>query len=297
MSVSGVVRRWGVAVTTVPSLSVIGNATIGGTLGVTGVSSSATAFNISTAALGILNVQNTEILSRQSTGGSIIEVLKAAYWTQLDVYAGGNKQLEITDGVSTFNVDTLGVTDPTDSLGGLWREVHVDAQSVSPGASGATLTVGGGTNNATLYWLLNAVNEYLYFGTDIEEDWDAGSDLSVKVVVALDGAETANDLIHATLDVEYVGEHENMDSPKEQSISIDHNIGAFNAAGDVHELNFLIDHDLASNVVQDDDIIKFRFYLDDVTTTTPVAAVRFLYAHVRYRANSAHMFTSSPASG
>ena len=184
-----------------------------------------------------------------------------------------------------------------DSLGNLWHEEHVSPTDVSPGASGATLTVGGGTNDAAVYYLLDAVNEYLYWGTDVEEYWDAGSDLVVEVLVALDGAETANDYIRATIDFEYCAEHENMDSPKEQSVEVDHDIGAFNSAGDVHKLTFVMDHDLASNVLQAEDIVKFRFYLDDVSSGATVAAVRFLYANIKYRQKELYAFDSMPVSG
>ena len=181
--------------------------------------------------------------------------------------------------------------------GSLWREFHLLAHKIAAGGSGATQVVGGGTNNAVLYWLLNAITEYVYFGIDIHSDWDATSDVVIEVVVALDGAEDANDLIHATLDMEYAGEHENMDSPKEQSVSIDHDIGAFNAAGDIHHLNFILNHDLASNVLQDGDYVNFRFYLDDVSTDTPVAAIRLLGVQIRYRARGGDEFDSFPASG
>jgi hypothetical protein len=53
--------------------------------------------------------------------------------------------------------------------------------------------------------------------------------------------------------------------------------------GDVHALSFLLDHDLVSHVFEVGDVLKLRFRLDSVAGGTDVAAVRFLYAHIRIR--------------
>lgn len=166
----------------------------------------------------------------------------------------------------------------------LWKkEYHAAANSISPGASGATLNVGG-PGSATLYYLLDATTEYLYVNSDIHNDWDASSDIIIEARVALNADETANDIIQAEVISEYVGEHEDMDISKTQTRSIDHNITTDNLAGAVHEMIFLIDYDLASNVVEVNDILSLRFRLDSVGGGTDVAAVRFLTLNIYYRA-------------
>ena len=127
------------------------------------------------------------------------------------------------------------------------------------------------------------MDEYLYATTKICDSWDAASDVVVTVDVALNGAETANDVIQFEVLSEYYGEHEDMDTPKTQTRSIDHDIVSNNGAGEVHTLQFRLDYDLADNVIQANDILKLRFRLDSVAGGTDVAAVRFLFATVRCR--------------
>ena len=180
----------------------------------------------------------------------------------------------------------------TDEKGAMWHYDRFSVAGVGPGASGATEAA----ENATRYWLLNAITEFLYFNADIHEDWDGDSDLVVAAYVALDGAETANDLINATLVVDYYAEHDNMTTGrKTQTRSVDHDIVALNAAGSVHKLVFVINWDEGGNVMQVDDLIAFRFYLDSVAS---VAAVRFLYADFKYRTKYAlRPFVSMPSEG
>ena len=158
-----------------------------------------------------------------------------------------------------------------------WREIHLPASSVSPGASGATLTV---LNTSSLVWLLNATDEYLYFDTDIHADWNAVSDVVVVVIVALGGAETSNDTIEAELIAEYFTEHDDMTTGfKTQTRTVNHDIGTDTAAGTLHDLTFVLNYDESSNVIEKEDHIKFRFRLDSVAS---VSAVHFLCAHVQY---------------
>ncbi len=185
--------------------------------------------------------------------------------------------------------------DDADGNGALWKEYHISASAVSPGGSGATL----GASGASAYYIMDAITEYLYFSCDMDDDWDANSDVQVEVYVALNGAETANDLIRASLRADYYTEHDNMStSVKTQTRAIDHNIASYNAVGDVHRLVFILDYDLASNVIEAEDIIKLRFWLDDVTTAPVVTAVRFLFAKLKYRTKHAQPpFTSFASEG
>jgi hypothetical protein len=162
--------------------------------------------------------------------------------------------------------------------GRLWQEFHVDATKVNPGITGATLTV---VNTASFVYLLDATDEYLYFGADVHDDWDGASDVFVEVNVALDAAETNNDDIEAEIICEYYGEHESITTAyKTQTRSVNHDIGTYSAAGMMHELVFALDFDLASNVIEDHDVLKCRFRLDGTTT---VDSVYFVEASIQYR--------------
>lgn len=160
-----------------------------------------------------------------------------------------------------------------------WHEHHAAAEEISPGGSGATFLVGGSVP-ATTYWLLDATDEFLYFGSEIHTDWDGNSDIPWQILVALDEAETASDTINATLNCSYSNDHDNMDTAHTQTRSVDHNIGGLNAAGDQHELWFLLDHDLGGQEVAPSDRIACRFYLDSVAS---VVAVRVIGARMVYR--------------
>ena len=158
-----------------------------------------------------------------------------------------------------------------------WKETHLPASAVSPGASGASLVV---LNTSSLVYLLNATNEYLYFDTDIHADWNAVSDIVVIIIVGLENAETSNDTIEAELIAEYFGDHDDMTTGfKTQTRSVNHNIGSDTAAGTLHDLTFVLNYDEASNVIEREDHIKFRFRLDSVAS---VSGVHFLCAHVQY---------------
>lgn len=187
-----------------------------------------------------------------------------------------------TDAYMQVGTGTLKFIDNSSNC--LWKkEYHTSASAVDPGGSGPTLAVGG-AGSATLYYVLDATSEYLYTTSDIHNDWDGVSDIVIEVHVALDGAEAANDIIQAEIIADYFGEHEDMDTSKTQTRSINHDIVNDNNAGDVHELIFLLDYDLASNVVETGDVMGLRFRLDSVAGGTDVAAVRFLTLNLIYRA-------------
>jgi hypothetical protein len=63
--------------------------------------------------------------------------------------------------------------------GGYWHEYNMPAIELSPGASGATLIV---TNASSLGgYQLNAIGEYLYFMTHVEDDWDGITDGELEI--------------------------------------------------------------------------------------------------------------------
>lgn len=227
----------------------------------------------------------TQILNDSgAAGGSDVYRGLKLNITQTDVTGWDNVYLMDlqADGSSIFRVDASGGGNYYDTSGNAyyWDRMHIDSSAISPGGSGATLTV---WNTATIGYLLDATTEYLYYSCDVESNWDASSDLVVEMYVALNAAETANDIIQAELVAEYYSEHDDMDVPKTQTRTINHDIVSDNAAGEVHELIFVLDYDLVDNVIEADDRLKLRFRLDSVAGGTDVAAVRFLFGHVKYR--------------
>ncbi len=67
----------------------------------------------------------------------------------------------------------------SDGSGGYWHEYNIDAFSTSPGGSGATLIP---TNASTLGgYQLNGINEYIYFTTHVDENWDGVSDAIMEI--------------------------------------------------------------------------------------------------------------------
>jgi hypothetical protein len=194
-------------------------------------------------------------------------------------------------GTTVYSQEDDGSVDVYDASGnGIhWREFHLGATKTDPGGSGATLTV---VNTASFVYLLDATTEYLYFETDIHDDWDGSSDIVVEVQVALSGAETANDVIQGEIVAEYYGEHDDMDTGiKTQTRTVNHDIVSDNGQGDVHHLVFIIDEDLASHNVDPEDNIKLRFRLDSVAGGTDVAAVWFIGANVKYRTSKPQLET------
>lgn len=159
-----------------------------------------------------------------------------------------------------------------------WVELHTSPASISPGGSAATLAV---VNFATIAYLLNATNEYLYWDFDMHDNWDGNSDVVIKVEVALSGDETVDDTIDAEIIAEYFGDHDDIDTGvKTQTSTIAHDIVSDNTQGKMHCLCFILEWDKASNVIERGDLLNIRFRLSSVAS---VGAVWFLGAHIQYQ--------------
>lgn len=168
-----------------------------------------------------------------------------------------------------------------DSSPTLWhREYHLSANQADPGASGATKT----ELNGIFSYKLDAVNEWLYYGVDIHNDWDESSDIIIEVTGYLTNAETANDLIRMSVRCDYGTDHDNANTFKTQTLTADHNIGALNAQYDVHKISFTLDYDLAANVLEVGDVVHLKVWLDDVTTAPIVPAFNIMFITVKYQA-------------
>ena len=101
--------------------------------------------------------------------------------------------------------------------------------------------------------------------------------------MALDAAETAGDLIKTTLRADYYAEHENMLAPKTQSRNVNHDIGAFNAQGDTHQITYLLDHSLAGNVIEQLDMLNCRCNLSAAGGAGETGAIRVIRATIAFR--------------
>ena len=78
---------------------------------------------------------------------------------------------------------------PVTGAGGYWHEYAVPASKLSPGGSGATLL---SPNASTLGgYQLNAINEYLYFGSHIDHDWDGVSNGLFEIFFEVNDDNTA----------------------------------------------------------------------------------------------------------
>lgn len=176
--------------------------------------------------------------------------------------------------------------DSTDGGSGYYHEIQLNAANASPGGSGATLSVIG---TSTLAYLLDATTEYIYFGADIHDDWDAASDIIVQVSTCLENAETANDIINAELVAEYFGDRDVVTSAKTQTRTVNHDIGSDNGQHAAHILTFVLDHNLADNAVEIGDTLMLRFRLDSVAGGTDVAGIYVHAAHILYRTTYAQV--------
>ena len=65
-------------------------------------------------------------------------------------------------------------TNPVTGGGGYWHEYPIGAIELSPGASGATQIAPNASSLGG--YQFNAINEYLYFNSHVDHDWDGLSD-------------------------------------------------------------------------------------------------------------------------
>jgi hypothetical protein len=238
----------------------------------------------------------TVVLSIDQSGSTVILTGDQGDF-ELDAAAGSNivfgSTLKAVDG-ETMTIQGNSVEWVNQSGVGAWvKHDHVRANGMATYATGGTKEIVG-TNFGS--WKLDAVSEYLYFNTSVAATcWD-GSTVWVVANVSLSGAETANDIINATLVHTSCGDHEDIDADcATESRDIGHDIEAHAASGDMHMLTF----NLTPANIAAEDTIGFRFYLDDVTTGAVVTAVNVhaFLIHYRSRCVSDERFVSIPAQG
>ncbi len=180
------------------------------------------------------------------------------------------------DGITS---NTIITTQPIRAASSIYHhEYHMGASEASPGNSGATATV----LNAVFTYLLNATNEYVYYCVDMHDDWDAVSNVEIKVTGYLANAEDANDLVRMEVRCDYGTNGDVADSYKTQTLTQDYNIGSGNAQYTSHTLIFNLVWDEGGNVLEIGDGLNIRVRLDDVTTAPVVTGFNLKHVHITY---------------
>ena len=163
---------------------------------------------------------------------------------------------------------------------------QVGARSINLGASGATLVIPATKGaNATLggLHLDNAPSdEYLYFDADVHNDWDAASDIIVEVYFEI---ETAGGGAGQTcvLDLETYHKQKTASTSRGQSLTASTIVGT-GAAAEMFEASFAIDYDSGTDPVLMDDMLSFRLWWDDDTSTDPTHPIVH-HVEILYKAN------------
>ena len=158
-----------------------------------------------------------------------------------------------------------------------WHHYPIPAGAFAPGLSGATWknsdanTLGG--------WQLNAVGEQLFYHIHIDDDWDEATDMIFHVHFELNAAGSAGS---DTVDLKAIFTYKGLGEAvlKTQTVEIATVVGAA-AQYTLFEADFTINYDLASNVVQVEDIIAVTLNLE--TDTSEVDDIIVVHAELRYK--------------
>lgn len=205
-----------------------------------------------------------------------------AYWyNEITAVDPTGRMALVINGNQVMQIDQEGSIDCFTSAGAsrYYRENHLGATVADPGASGATKT----ELNAIFSYKLDAITEYLYFTTDLHNDWDGASDIEVDVYCYLSQAQNPNDLIRMSLLANYGEEHSNANAFQGQTITVDHNVEGFPNQGHVHIIHFVIPWDTGGQVIETLDTMHLRIWLDDITTAPVVTGVDVMHVNVKYR--------------
>lgn len=157
--------------------------------------------------------------------------------------------------------------------GGYWHEYNIDVSSVSPGGSGATLinpnvsTLGG--------YRLDAINEWLFFTTHVEDDWDGFTEAEVEISFEVNVDNTAGlDTDAVQFQVECWHKF-----PGEYGCDVNsHEGNTVIGKSDIHQL-FV--QDLPVPDIGTDQVITFRLNLN--TITSDITSVIVNYVEFKYK--------------
>jgi len=123
----------------------------------------------------------------------------------------------------------------------------------------------------------------LYFTTDIHDDWDAATDVTIDVYGYLPAAETANDHIHMSVRMDYGTPGDLANGLKTQTVVNNYDVVAGNTQYTMHKLSFTLNWDLADNVLEVGDLLHLKVWLNDVTTAPVVAEFNITHVNVSYK--------------
>ena len=170
----------------------------------------------------------------------------------------------------------------SDGAGAFWKTRYIGSESLG---QSATVTAVG--NVPAMFWYLNAVDEYVYFGFNTE-DWDGNSDIVVILVYYQTGAYLDCDL---ELMCSYLAEHDT--SIKTQTRTIDDTTGA--AGNKIYFAYFVLNWDETDNNIEVGDWVGCQMDMANVVGCTGVWVKGFI---IRYRSSDASPgYTAFPAEG
>jgi len=152
---------------------------------------------------------------------------------------------------------------------------------MSPGASGATWQEAD-ANHLSGYQL-NAASEYLHITAGVHGDWDAASDIEIKVVFEiLTAGASAGDTVDIAARCYYKGTGDTATKTQTPETAVTVNDDAQYTQ---YVATITIDHDLADNVVDVGDKMSIRINLE--TDTSEVDNI--LVSHVNFRYKTAQV--------
>lgn len=163
------------------------------------------------------------------------------------------------------------------------RYYHLPISTFDPGASGATWTAP--STNIVGGYQLNAATEFLYFDSDIHNDWDAVSDLKVEIYFAVNVDNTGGadaDTVDLKLVCYYNAVGDTATKTQTQEVAT---IVGKSAQYKVFKATFTINYDEVSNVVEAGDLMGFALNLE--TDTSEVDDIIVLHGALYY--NTTHI--------
>ena len=137
--------------------------------------------------------------------------------------ATDNDNFQIYHDQSNANIDLDSgylLVNHSDGNGSFWHTEYISAKEFYDYSGDATPAFGNG-----FYRYQMEVNEYIYFGFNMENSWDTNSDVWITVIVLLNGNETSGDDIEMAVICYYKGDHESA-LKNSGSHFVTHDIGA-----------------------------------------------------------------------
>lgn len=160
-----------------------------------------------------------------------------------------------------------------------WNYRQISVLDASPGGSGATFTPPDA--NTLGGYRFDADDEFLYFGSDVHDDWDESSDIVVEVFFETNienGGGAPTDTVDLKIDFQLKGLNENF--CKTHIVETSVTVGAV-ARFTLFVAEFLIDYDHGALPVQVGDLISATLNLE--TDTSEVDDVIITHVEFKYK--------------